>query len=173
MTSRERIIEIFKTNNHLLRIYAERIVVDKEEAKDMVNDVFLKLMENENNTHITKSLQAYLYKSVYNTCLNCLKNKQITNKYFQDMDTSTLDIQCSKNPLSLLISEETLTHIENAIESLPPKCKKVFLLAKMDGLSYREIAEQLKISVNSVNKQITKALNILRESLEKKDVSKL
>jgi len=172
MTAREKIVEIFETNNHLLRIYAEKIVENEEEAKDMVNDVFLKLMENENITHITKSLQAYLYRSVYNNCLNCLKQKEMTYKCYKDMNNNDLDGYHSKNPLALLINEETLTQIEIAIENLPTKCKEIFLLAKMEGLSYKEIADKFGITINTVNKQISIAKQKIKDSLDKQDVIK-
>ena len=76
-----------------------------------------------------------------------------------------LDAYDENDPLSLLISEEAVGEIDQAINSLPAKCKEIFILAKLDGYSYQEIAKKLNISMNTVNKQITRAMNKLRNEL--------
>ena len=161
---------IFKTYYRTLCFYAERIVGEKDAAEEIVSDFFLKLWENCNRIHITVSLQAYLYKGVYNNCLKYLEQIKIWHKYRdhaqyvaenQDLFMSYDD----NHPLAILLSEETVVEIEHAIDALPAQCKEVFLLLRMDGLSYQEVAEKLGISINTVRTQITRAITKLRESL--------
>jgi len=161
---------IFKTYYCSLCFYAERIVGEKAAAEDTVSDFFLKLWENREIIIITTSLQSYLYKGVHNNCLKYLEHLKVLRKYREHaqymIDNYALfQLQTEHQPLSLLISHEAVTEIENAIDSLPAQCKEVFLLARMEGLSYQEIAEKLDISVNTVRTQITRAMTKLRNSL--------
>ena len=163
---------LFKTYYRALCFYAEGIVVVKEVAEDIVSDFFSILWENRENIQITTSLQAYLYKGVYNNCLKYLERVKVSRKYIEhtsyvidnfDMFMSQTDNQ----PLSLMISQETVAEIEKAIDALPAQCKEVFTLVRLDGLSYKEVAEQLGVSINTVRTQITRAMSKLREALVK------
>ena len=161
---------IFKAYYRALCFYAEGITGEKETAEDIVSDFFLKLWEDHERITITTSLQAYLYKGVHNSCLKHLEHLKVLRKYrdyaqYMLNNSALFQSQTDQQPLSLLISQETLAEIENAIDALPAQCKEVFLLARMDGLSYQEIAEKLGVSINTVRTQITRAMTKLRESL--------
>jgi len=163
---------IFKTYYRALCFYAEGIVGEIEAAEEIVSDFFLKLWENREIICITTSLQAYLYKGVYNNCLKYLEHLKVLRKYREHaqymLDNSDLfQSQTGNDPLSMLISQETVTEIERAINALPAQCKEVFTLARLEGLSYQEIADKLDISINTVRTQITRAMSKLRESLGK------
>ena len=163
--------QMFKTYYRTLCFYAEGIVGEKEAAEEIVSDFFLKLWENRENISITVSLQAYLYKGVYNNCLKYLEHIKVWHKYREDaqyrIDNSDLfaGAQDDNDPLSLLISRETVAKIEQAIDTLPAQCKEVFELVRMEGLTYQEVADKLGISINTVRTQITRAMNKLRELL--------
>ena len=161
---------IFKTYYRALCFYAEGIAGEKEAAEEIVSDFFLKLWENREMIYITTSLQAYLYKGVYNNCLKYLEHLKVMRKYrehalYMINNCDLFQSQTNQQPLSIMISQETVAEIENAIDALPAQCKEVFLLARMEGFSYQEIAEKLSISVNTVRTQITRAMTKLRESL--------
>ncbi|MBK7525162.1 MAG: sigma-70 family RNA polymerase sigma factor [Saprospiraceae bacterium] len=88
------------------------------------------------------------------------------------------DIDSAEELSSDYISVEDAIAVDNlqekintAIDSLPEKCRLVFMLSRMEGLSYLEIAEQLQISPKTVENQISKALKILRESVYDEDIS--
>ena len=162
---------VFKTYYRTLCIYAEGIVGEKEAAEDIVSDFFLKLWENREIIHITTSLQAYLYKGVYNNSLKYLEHIKVLHKYreyaqYMIDNRDLFRTQADHHPLSMLISKETVAEIENAIDALPAQCKEVFMLARMEGFSYQEIAEKLGISINTVRTQITRAMDKLRQSLK-------
>ena len=135
-----------------------------------MSDFFLHLWENREHLQINVSLQAYLYKGVYNNCLKYLDHIKVLRKYREHAQyvTDNRDLFTTyddMNPLYRLISRETVTEIERAIDALPAQCKEVFLLIRMDGLTYQEVADKLGISVNTVRTQITRAMTKLRESL--------
>ncbi|MDR1172161.1 MAG: RNA polymerase sigma-70 factor [Bacteroidales bacterium] len=162
---------MFKAYYRGLCFYAEGIVGEKEAAEEIVSDFFMKLWENHEIIHITTSLQAYLYKGIYNNSLKYLEHIKVLNKYrgygrYMATNHDLFQPQADQ-PLSMLISRETVAEIENAIDALPAQCKEVFSLARLEGLSYQEIAEKLDISINTVRTQITRAMTKLRESLGK------
>jgi RNA polymerase sigma-70 factor (ECF subfamily) len=76
----------------------------------------------------------------------------------------------TQNQEQSLLLKELETEIANFVETLPPQCKKIFILSRTHGLKHREIAEQLGISIKAVEKQIGKALSELRIHLQKKDL---
>ncbi len=154
-----------------LYYYAKKIVGNKTIAKDIVQDSFLKIWENKTSISIQTSLSAYLYKSIYNNSLNYLKHMQVIEKH---KDSKKMQLEYAKeyysmsgeHGQSILIANELSQEIENAIENLPKKCKKIFKLSRLDGLKNREIADQLNISVNTVQTQMSIALKKLRSDLE-------
>ena len=107
------------------------IVENKKDAEDIVSDLFQNLAENPDLSHI-KSLKSYLYKSIHNKSLKFLRHVKILKKYTQEAQ-GNLDFFLpydDADPLSKLISEETVCKIQQAIDSLPPKCKGILVLAK-------------------------------------------
>ena len=160
----DEIVEIFVNDYRPLCICAEKIVRNQEEAKDIVSDVFLKLCINRNRIQISQNKKGYMYQCVRNSCLNYLEHKKMMKNYAQAQNEK-LEACDDNNPLTAMISKEELFKIEQALNSLPPRCKQVFILAKFDRLSYQEIADQLKISINTVNRQITIAKDELGKML--------
>jgi len=162
---------IFKTYYRPLCFYAEGMVGEKESAEDIVNNFFLKLWENREIIHISTSLQAYLYKSVYNNSLKYLEHLKVLRKYREQamymINNSDLFQPQADCPLSMLISQETVSEIELAIDDLPEQCREVFLLTRLEGLSYQEVAEKLGVSINTVRTQINRAMTKLHKSLGK------
>ena len=161
---------IFKTYYRALCFHSEGIIGEKEASEEIVSDFFLNLWENRESITITTSVQAYLYKGVYNNCLKYLEHMKVLRKYHDYaqyvLDNSDLfQSQIEDDPLALLISKETVAEIEKAIDALPAQCSAVFTLARFEELSYQEIADKLDVSINTVRTQITRAMVKLRESL--------
>jgi len=164
-TKDQRTARIYVTYHELLTAYSARFVGDIEVARDIVSEVFCGLLEDDKCLTAIESLRSYLYASVRNRSLDYLKHVQVLRKFVSEV-SANIDSD-DNTPLSMMISNEALNSIEHAIDCLPPECKKVFLLAKLEGFSYHEISRKLGISVNAVNNQITKAFRILREIFEK------
>lgn len=157
-----------------LRAYAFRFVNDKELAEDIVQDTFLELWSRKEYVRFNEnSVQSYLFKTVYNRSINVINKKIQQNQSQLDQDKEDLileqylmsHIQNSEQSLILKELEEEITAF---IETLPPQCKKIFLLSRTYELKNREIAEQLGISIKAVEKQISKALFSLKTYLTEK-----
>ena len=133
-------------------------------AEDIVQNVFAEVWLNRKNINPVLSIKNYLYKSVYNEFINQYrKNKPLQNvekKYFEAVDMQVEDTYEDLEELIKIVNKE--------IEYLPPKCKKIFLLNKKEGLTHVEIAEYLDISIKTIEGHMTRAFKILREKLENK-----
>ncbi len=150
--------------------YAQRFVFDQDTSREIVQFVFVRIWEKRDSLSVDISLKTYLYAAVRNKCLDYLKHLKIENEFekmrmkeFQESGnilSKTID-----DPLDGLVTEELENAIREAIESLPDKCKAIFELSRYDGLKYSQIAEELNISVKTVETQISRAIKTLREKL--------
>jgi len=151
--------------------YARKYKLDHSESEEVVQQVFLKLWEIRENLSIETSVSAYLYRAVQNQSINFLKQKQslFKNKeeYQLRIEKAQLFAKVSEeNGASALIAHELEQQINQAIGELPAKCQEIFLLSRRENLSIKEIAKQLDVSTNTVQKQISIALSKLRELLK-------
>lgn len=162
---------IFKTYFSYLLNYARQILKDTDAAEEIVESVFLNLWENKSEIKLETSLKSYLFKSVYNHCLNHLKHAQVKERYVlyfkHHVSTdSEGNIISADYPISNLIEKELSEIIEKSIQDLPAQCREVFMMSRYQNLKNEEIAQKLNISVNTVRTQISRALAKLRESLK-------
>ncbi len=162
---------LFKSYYRYLVSVARSYVQTDEVAEDIVQDLFVKLWEQPSLLTANISLKGYLYRSIYNSCINYILRKQ--SKY-SSLDTVTrnkieelLKTNPENQPETQFLAVEMISVIKEAIKHLPPECGKIFLLSREEGLSYKEIAEKLNISENTVKVQIYRALSKLREALTK------
>jgi RNA polymerase sigma-70 factor (ECF subfamily) len=143
-----------------------RMIRDPEQAEDLVQEVFYTLWKNRGKLQINTSIRAYLKRSTVNRTLNFIRdNKKKT--------ASSLDQSLEKDwknsdydSFQQLQFEELEGKIEQCIQSLPPRCRIVFVLSRNEQLSHKEIAAKLEISEKTVENQIGKALKVLREELK-------
>ncbi|MGE4289225.1 MAG: RNA polymerase sigma-70 factor [Salinivirgaceae bacterium] len=156
--------DIFKTNYSFLVNVAFGVLKDRDDARDIVQQVFLKLWNLRDEVNFDQNMRAYLHRSVINTALNFIdKNKRIVNEE-QSADNIFDSLQVKPN--SDYLSDEVELAIKKAIAALPDKCQTVFSLSRFSDLSNKEIAEELNISLKAVEKHISKALRDLRVSLK-------
>ncbi len=159
--------ETYITYFPLLYNYALVITKDQAAAEDVVSEIFLKLWEEQHSLVIGKSLKSYLFKSVYNQCLNILKHKKVQRKYedfFKHLQL--LNEGGADYPLSTLLENEITETLQKAIEKLPPQCRKIFDMSRNENMTHEEIAIELGVSVNTVHTQIRRALEKLRIELK-------
>ncbi len=147
------------------------LVRSREIAEDVVEDVFVKLWSDKILTGAIDNIKVYLYVAVKNRSLNALSQKarQLITAPFDYLDTPVEDIH--NDPYDLLITREMMQKMQAAINDLPPRCKMIFKLIREDGLKYKEVAEILNISVNTIDvqmaiaiKRICLALQLLKPS---------
>ena len=129
-----------------------------ETSKDLVQEIFTKVWNARTNLDPEQSIQAYLYKSLTNQIINLGKHSS--------SKTASLDISTFAKPVNKEESWDSRIDIETAIEKLPEKVKTVFLLSRIEGFKYSEIAEICSISVKAVEKRMSKAFVILRKELK-------
>jgi RNA polymerase sigma-70 factor (ECF subfamily) len=153
---------IFDLYYRPLTIFAIKYVGDIEEAKEIVQDFFVRLWSRHRDVRIRFSLKMYLYQSVRNACLNYLEASKVEKRHMQGYDRPTLS---NDNALENLIVAEQEEMLMTAIDRLPQKCREIFLLSRMSRLSNQAIATQLNISVKTVEGQISIALKRLLEWL--------
>jgi RNA polymerase sigma-70 factor, ECF subfamily len=143
-----------------------RIIKEEEACKDIAQDVFAEIWRKREQLNITISLKAYLRRSGYNRALNQIKlDKRLPLDNDADfaldlVAVAPVDFQLVK-PTSL---EDKL---HQTINLLPEKCRIVFNLSRFEQKSHKEIAEELGISVKTIENQITKALKFVREEMQK------
>jgi RNA polymerase sigma-70 factor (ECF subfamily) len=138
--------------------FATTLVRSKETAEELTEDVFVKLWAN--RSHITgiENITVYLYVAVKNKSLNSLsqKAKELVLAPFDYLDTAINEF--AANPYDLMITNEMMERMHDAVETLPPRCKMIFKLIREDGLRYKEVAEILNISVNTIDVQMAIAV---------------
>ena len=151
-----------------LCMVALHIVRNRDDAEEIVSDVFVRLWNSADRIKEIRSVKAYLVKAVHNSSLNYIKHN---SKYrlTGSMNTSDLNIMAwdSDYPLGQFYEKELLDVISNCIEKLPDSCREIFLLSRDKDLKYNEISDRLGISVNTVKAQIKIALARIRENVSK------
>ncbi|WP_108869911.1 RNA polymerase sigma factor [Aquimarina aquimarini] len=157
---------LYEMHYNELCAYIYNLSRDKQQAEDIVQNVMLKIWKNRKSLRITTSIKSYLYKSCYYELLDSYKRNKKELNYIE---------QIKKDALELFVEEDNdfvknrIIKVREEIEKLPPKCKEVFVLNKLQGFKYKEVAEQLNVSIKTVEAQMYKAMTRIKKSLESKD----
>lgn len=154
---------LFKANFKRLFAYAITILRDDSHAEEIVQNVFYKMWEKKGQIDIQTSVTAYLYRSVYNDCLNYLKHQKVQASYTMHKAWSLKNE--SDNASAKVQLSELQQKLDAALSELPEQCRTIFQMSRFEELKYREIASRLGISVKTVENQMGKALSILRTKL--------
>nr|WP_294874507.1 RNA polymerase sigma-70 factor [uncultured Pedobacter sp.] len=155
--------EIYLRYDKLLLIYAYKKLRNREEAKDLVQDVFTWLWNSRKDFSLNTTLSGYLYKSVLNRIFDVVKHKGIIRKY---VDSGKHYIEISNEDTDYLIREKDITLlIEKEILAMPPKMREIYTLKKKYFLSTKEIATELSLSEHTVSTQMKRALKHLKVKL--------
>ncbi len=148
--------------------YSYYITNDKFISEEIVADVFAKIWINRKKISISQNVKSYLYKSTRNTTISYIrKNKNIFCEI--EEDTFLYPAELDTSPEKNIKKEEEQRKIKNLLSVIPERSREVFILHRLNGLKYSEIADFLDISVKTVEKHITKALRILRNNYQKKN----
>lgn len=156
--------QVFRNYYERLCNYANTILNDMDEAEEIVQGTFLGLWEKRSHIQIHTALKSYLYQAVHNSCLNHLDHLKV-RKAHKDYYVNNADIAIESGA-QFTITNELEKQIEEAISSLPPQCQTVFRLSRFEGLTYAEIAQNLNVSVKTIENHMGKALKIMRDRLK-------
>ncbi len=157
--------KFFKLYYSQLHRFAMFFVKTKVFADEVVMDVFYRLWNKRKDIVTIKNIDTYLYVSVRNISYSIIKNEK---KYkFEDLDLFEVKTKrYTKTPENSIISQENLEEINNAIETLPPKCKLIFKLIREEKLKKKDVSEILNISVKTIDNQIAIAVRKIADVLD-------
>ncbi len=146
-----------------LLFVAQSYTLNKEDAEEIVQDVFLKAWNHRKN--ITTNINGYLFKITKNSCLDYLRSKK--SKLSSTTNTVQLEAYINHKALNdpaanAILEKELEQRIQEAINALPEKCKRVFIKSRILGLKNKEISDELDISVKTVENHMSKALKHMR-----------
>jgi len=154
---------IYDRYKFLLYAHAYKKLQDREEARDVVQEVFVTLWNKRENINAQLNLAGYLYTALRNTILNLIARKEVRTRY---TDSMAAHYTCDYAPTDHGIRSQQLAElIDREIAALPSKMQKVFVLSRKAHLNRKEISSQLGISEATVDRQIANALKLLRARL--------
>ncbi|MCC8094506.1 MAG: RNA polymerase sigma-70 factor [Tannerellaceae bacterium] len=165
---REEYSEIYRIYFPRLVRFSQTYLPSPEDAENVVQDIFLYLWEHPELLASLKNRNAFLFTIVKNRCIDQLRNRIHLQK-LSAVDEKELKFKLyslqsfEENNLS---ETEIESIIQNAIDSLPERCREIFILSRLKGLKHKQIAEQLQITTNTIEGQISIALRKLREKLK-------
>ena len=135
-----------------------------EDAENVVQDVFLYLWENRESIEIHTNTDAYVFTLIRHKCLDYLKHKAVEEEYAREYLLSISSLE--KLETTLESGVDIATIVSEAIGQLPPRCREVFMLCRIEGKTYKEVAEILSISNKTVENQMNIALKKLKSELK-------
>ena len=156
--------QLFKEHYNSLANYALSIVKNRQDAEDVVQDVFVKLWQNSPQVVGTNQVKFYLFTATKNTCISLLRKQAW--KTFVELE----DIP-GQTPDTIVKSADPAMFVQQALSLLPAQCLVIFKLSRFGKLTYQQIAHELGISVKTVENQMGKALRIMRDFAKKNNIS--
>ncbi len=157
---------LFDTYYIPLVLFANKIIQNEHSSEDIVQETLINFWQKKSFTNVSDNLDYYLYRSVKNKTLNYLKSKDKRQEVFM----STSD-DYNKADLPDTDDVEKYVTLYKTIEQLPQERRKVFDLVYIEGNKYQEAADKLGISINTVQTQLRRALQFLREKMTNNDES--
>lgn len=151
--------------------FVKEYIRDEQDAKDVMQNVFLTLWEKRDSLKADTNLNAYLFTLAKSQCLNYLKHMKVVEKYSKITQAEQQENFINYYAISKFDPEQVDIEslellVEDAINHLPEQCRKVFELSRYEGLKYKEIAQKMEISVKTVEAHMSNALRILRITLK-------
>jgi len=143
--------------------FAMKYLKDKDLAEEIVQDIFYNIWKKRTELNITTSVKSYLFRSVYNNCLQYIHHQKVVDKYITEKNYEPNFV--SVDPMDELRHSELLNALNSSLSVLPERTRNIFYLSRFEGLKYHEIAEKLTISIKTVEANMGKALKHLRYAL--------
>ena len=155
--------ELFEAHYRNVCAAIQRLTGERGVTEDLAQQVFIRFWEKRIQIQFDTSPGAYLHRMAVNEALEWLRTKK--NQQPEELSFAT-PLPLELDGENLLLHTELQDKIHKVIEALPPRCRTVFQLSRFENLSYQEIANQMEISVKTVEHQMGKALRVLREQLK-------
>ncbi len=152
---------LYKTYQPGLVNFAYFYLKNEQEAIDTVQELFMNIWEKREAFPTTENPKAYLMTAVKHRCFNKLNRTKVQNNSIGILE----EVSIPDTTVSNLEAKQTEATIKNAINTLPEKCREIFILSRYEQLSYKEIANVLGISAKTVENQIGNAIKVIRKSI--------
>lgn len=153
---------LFELYYPALSAFAFKYLKDIDSSREIVQDLFVNIYEKRESIEVKDSLKAYLFRSTRNKCLNALRQKK-TKREYHELITRNMESVADLNDQIMQVELEN--EIFRVVESLPPKCKDIFIMSRVSGRTNSQIADELEISIRTVETQISKTLREIRKQL--------
>ena len=160
--------KLFEEYYNPLCNFANTILFDGGKAEDAVQDVFIKMWQKRDTLAGLENVKSYLFTATKNKCIEYLRKLKLDRKLSEE-NQSRLEMSSSINIEDEADKYVLKEKLFNSIRQLPPKCRDVFTMSKINGLTYSEIAEELGISPKTVENQMGRAMRLLREMMKTKN----
>lgn len=159
MGNEEAFKKLFYLYSDRLYLWAYKLTQNSLAAEDIVQDFFVRYWEKRESLYFYPAFAPYAFRSIYNASLNYLRdNERFISGYEITIDLVDSDVE-----------NEDLQELERvllkAIDELPDRCKKIFVMATLEKKKYTEVADMFGISVNTVKVQVSKAYRLLKEKI--------
>ena len=157
---REAFTEIYNRYWEQMSLYVLKVIGSPEDARDIVQEVFVSVWKRRSEINICSSLKAYLLKSVMNLSLRFIEKNNKKHDFLRSLALYCQDLDLSTT--NTLEFEELQSGVSGVVAKLPPKMQEVYVLSRDGNLSHKEIAHRLGISETTVKKQVSNALKLIR-----------
>ena len=167
-----RFEDIYLSYFSKMKYFAKEYVISEEHAENIVQDVFVELWENKEMLNMHMNLIAYLFTTIKNKCLNHLRHKLVVQETASKLQEEyTISLRMNLDSLEAfdnnLFSDQDIEKIiSRALDTLSEKCRTIFIMSKIEGKKQKEIAQELNISINTIETQMGIAYKKLRIELK-------
>ena len=167
-----RFEDIYLSYFSKMKYFAKEYVISEEDAENIVQDVFVELWENKEMLNMHMNLIAYLFTTIKNKCLNHLRHKLVVQETASKLQEEyTISLRMNLDSLEAfdnnLFSDQDIEKIiSRALDTLSEKCRTIFIMSKSEGKKQKEIAQELNISINTIETQMGIAYKKLRIELK-------
>ncbi|MDO5970771.1 RNA polymerase sigma-70 factor [Flavivirga aquimarina] len=165
--NKEAFRTLFERYYKMLLDYAVTFTGDLQEAEDIVQQTFIILWTNRRKINTEKQIKSYLYRITHNTYIDSYRKQKHRDAFFDELKERALNSRINDDTE---IIDQRISKLKTIVESLPERCKEILQMNKFEGLKYKEIAEQLDVSVKTVESHIYTAFKKIREAFKDEDL---
>lgn len=164
--------ELYISHYARMKRFAQEYVIREEDAENIVHDIFVEVLEKNIDLTSIVNLSGYLFMTLKNKCIDFLRRKTVEQNFISEMlkeynQTLKLKLTSLESLDNKLLSNEDIdTILHNAIDSLPEKCREIFIMNKLEGKKQKTIANELNISIHTVESQMSIAYKKLKIALK-------
>src|SRR5699024_9602303 len=158
--------EVYKTYYKRLCHYLLNFTQDQAKIEDIVQETFITLWDKRKSLNIKKSPESYLFRTAHNKFMDTYRKKKQTNSFLIDYYYTAL-IRAEKKDQSY--KKELLKKLKNCIDTLPDRCQKVFKECKLSQKTNQEVADELDISIKTVEKHVSTGYRLIRECVDQEE----